>query len=215
MSPAKFVGVFAACLLTITTCASAQTVIGPGIGVFVELSPAFGGTGTAVPGVGDDTMGTFTTTIGNELFPAGAVSVASNGYAVSPTTGTTSSNFGNVAITATSTGANTVGNGATATSEVLMPFWDDLYAVATTANTTIYWQEINGVLFIEWRDIGHFATSADRGGPSATFEIQVFPGTCAGGTWSISCTPIRRSVGRKLPMTAARAQPSATSMARP
>jgi len=178
-STARALGVFTACVLT--ACAGAQVVIAPGIAGFVELDPALGGGGTAIPGVGDDTAGTFTSTIGNELFPAGTVSVASNGYAVSPGTGSASSSFGNVAIAATSTGANTVDNGATATSKVLMPFWDDLYAVAATANTTIFWQELNGVLYIEWKNIGHFASSPDLGGPAATFEIQVLPGTCLAG----------------------------------
>jgi hypothetical protein len=175
MPSASFILVFAACVLA--TCASAQVVIAPGACAFVEIA----GTGTALLGVGDDTAATFTSTIGNDLFPAGTVTVASNGYAVSPGTSSAFSTFGNVAIGPASTGATTVGNGATATSKVLCPFWDDLYAVAATSGTTCYWQELGGVLYIEWKNIGHFATSPDLGGPAITFQIQIFPGTCLTG----------------------------------
>jgi hypothetical protein len=151
----------------IAVTANAQVTILPGSGTFVDIS----GTGTALAGAGDDTAHGFTSTVGNDLFPAGAIAVTSNGYLVSGAA-PSSSIFTNAAITSTSTGTLV---GYAAANKVLCPFWDDLYAVGAPG-ATLYWQEIFGVLYIQYQNIGHFATSSAAGGPGITFQVQIYQG---------------------------------------
>jgi hypothetical protein len=167
MLPKSLLCAFAVCL--IVGAASAQVTIGPGGGSFFDIST----TGTALLNAGDDSAHGFVSTVGNDLLPAGNIVVTSNGYVVSGAT-PGSSYFGNGAILPTSNGTLV---GYAATNKVLCPFWDDLYAVGAP-NATIYWQEIGGVLIIQWQNIGHFATSSAAGGPAITFQIQVIGGTC-------------------------------------
>jgi len=166
------VGILAIALIAVT--ANAQVTIGPGSGSFVDIS----GTGTALTGAGDDTAHGFTSTVGNCLFPAGQVVVTSNGYIVSGATAV-GSTFTNSAITGTSTGTQF---GYSAASRVIAAFWDDLYANGSPGGT-LYWQEIAGVLIIQYQNIGHFATSSAAGGPGITFQVQIFGGPpCSSGT---------------------------------
>ena len=103
------------------------------------------------------------TTVGNIAFPAGPVLLGSNGVALASTapagTFVTYGNFCN---------ANYAGSGFPAGTAALMPFWNDLMAI--NANTTLYWQESAGVLYIMWKGIGHYFAVA---GQDMTFEIQV------------------------------------------
>ncbi len=165
MLSSRSLSVVAACVFA--TVASAQVAITNALpGSFVDIST----TGTAIAGAGDDTAHGITTTVGNDMFPAGPVTITSNGYIVAAA-GTTST-FGNSAITGTSTGTLV---GYAAGEKALCPFWDDLYAVGAP-NATIYWQEISGVLYIQYQNIGHFATSSAAGGPGITFQVQIFQG---------------------------------------
>jgi hypothetical protein len=66
-------------------------------------------------------------------------------------------------------------------SGYLLPFWDDLQPQADAGSTTIYWQETGGVLYILWKDIGHFVSAP---GQSITFEIQVFSNPAGCGAFA-------------------------------
>lgn len=147
--------------------ASAQLTIGPGTNVFVDIA----GTGTALPNVGDDSSHGFTSTIGNDLFPAGSVVVTSNGTLISGAV-PGASIYANGPIIATTDGTTF---GYTATNKVICAFWDDLYGVGAP-NATIFWQELSGLLIVQWQNIGHFATSSAAGGPGITFQVQIQQG---------------------------------------
>src|SRR5262245_1477710 len=69
-------GLSSAVACAIAGVAAAQVTIAPGTATFVDISA----TGTPLLGVYDDSAHGFTSTVGNELFPAGPVVVASNGY---------------------------------------------------------------------------------------------------------------------------------------
>lgn len=163
---------FAFCVLT--AIAGAQT-IAVGSGTFVDISTTGG---TAIVGVADDSEHNIVTTIGNGLFPAGNVRIGNNGAIVAGLT-TGDVGFTPAAITTgIPTGLPTGGTG------YLVPFWADMYPQATAANTTIYWQEINGVLIIMWKDSGHYdpvSPFTAVPGQSVTFEVQVFGITTCGG----------------------------------
>src|SRR5262249_6391234 len=105
----------------IAVAANAQVTIGPGSGSFVDIS----GTGTAIIGAGDDSAHQFTSTVGNDLLPAGNVIVTSNGYVASTASGPFASYFGNGSIGPTSDATLT---GYAVGDRVVCPFWDDLYA---------------------------------------------------------------------------------------
>lgn len=154
---AVFVAAFAAAL-------GAQTISSTYPGTFLDISTTGG---TAITGAGDDTGHPITTTIGNAMFPAGAVSIDTNGWAVGGTFAT-SGGYYNGDIPAS---GSPVGFPPGSWSGILMPFWDDLYPIPAP-NTTIYWQEISGVLYIMWKNINHIADTSLTGG--ITFEIQVF-----------------------------------------
>lgn len=196
MPSARILQVFFAC--AIAASAGAQLTIAPGSAVFVDISA----TGTALIGVGDDSAHGFTTSVGNDLFPAGNVVATSNGYLVAGAI-PGGSIFTNSTILATST-ATVVGYAVT--TKVICPFWDDLYG-AGAPNATIFWQEINGVLYVQWQNIGHFATSSAAGGPGITFQVQVssacgaatihlvYPDTTFGGVQAVNDSGASATVG--------------------
>jgi len=163
----SLISAFAVCF--IVAAASAQVTVAPGSGTFIDISTS----GTALLGAGDDSAHGFTSTIGNDLLPAGPIVVTSNGYIVAGAL-PGSSIFSNSAITATSNGTQF---GYAATNKVLCPFWDDLYA-SGAPNATLYWQEIAGMLIIQWQNVGAYPTSSAAGGPGATFQVQVIGGGC-------------------------------------
>ena len=155
----------------LAVAANAQVTVGPGTATFVDIST----TGTAITGAGDDSAHGFTSTVGNVLFPAGSVVVTSNGTLISGATPGSSIYF-NSPITPTSDGTQ-FGYGAA--NPVICPFWDDLYASGNPGGT-LYWQEISGVLYVQWQNIGHYPTAA---GPGITFQVQIVNGPpCALGT---------------------------------
>ena len=63
-------------------------------------------------------------------------------------------------------------------SQSLLPFWDDIDTEAGMWGE-IYWQEVGGVLIIQWEDAAFFNGSATQ--DRATFQLQV-PST--GTTWA-------------------------------
>ncbi len=154
-------------LTVLASAASAQSFNSALPGSFVDISLTGG---TAFIGAGDDTMHTFTSTIGNSLFPAGAIAVSSNGVALSGASAGAYVTFGNGGpITSATTPASV---GLPACTAAVCAFWDDLYTPIANPNTTIWWQELSGVLYIMWKDIDHFYPSPTYG--LITFEIQVF-----------------------------------------
>jgi hypothetical protein len=153
----------------LTAVAGAQSFDATYPGTFLDIST---GLGTAITGVGDDTGHSITTTLGNPLFPAGAVRVCSNGtLSAGATAGATA--FTNVTINPTGVPAG-LPAGASAH---LCPHWDDLYCLTNT-NTSIYWYEdlTNSILYVQWNNVEHFAGVA---GEVITFQVQVF-GLAAG-----------------------------------
>src|SRR5262245_21165392 len=162
---------FAACLLA--AVAGAQTFSNSYPGAFVDLSTSGG---TAIAGVGDDTLHNFVTTLGNPMFPAGNTRVCNNGVAMSGTT-TGSVGFTNYTIPASGV---PVGMSLPYTT-ALCPFWDDLYPTAPPSSATIYYQETAGVLYIMWKN--EFAFGYVVGTQQITFEIQVFSSPAPGTPW--------------------------------
>jgi hypothetical protein len=159
-----------ACFLT--TLAGAQVTITtaqPALIGFVDISAAGG---TAITGVGDDTEHNITTTIGNSLFPAGPVRVSSNGLAIAGVSAGSNA-FTNGTIPPTGAPGSAIAGGA----GYAIPYWDDLQAQPDAGATTIWWREMDNVLIIMWKDIGHFSVVA---GQQITFELQVFgdPTSC-------------------------------------
>jgi hypothetical protein len=158
----------------VTAVVGAQTTIVAGTGTFVDISPAGNGLGTALTGVADDSIHNITTTIGNALFPAGAVRVGNNGFCLSGSTTSTMS-LGNATIPATGLPVG-VTPGTTPAVSYLAPFWDDLDPIGTTSGAiTIYWWEdtTNGILYIQWNNDGHYS---DVAGQTITFQVQVIGG---------------------------------------
>jgi hypothetical protein len=149
-----------------------STAVAPVAG-FVDIST----TCTALAS-GDDNVIPITTTIGNALFPAGPVLISNNGMMVAGVMSggidfTNSSLFGsppfpqNLDVPQLGTA-------------YLMPFWDDLQPLSGAENTTVYWQELGGVLYVMWKNEGHFPRVP---GQTVTFEVQVFqnPPSCGPG----------------------------------
>jgi hypothetical protein len=171
MHSSKSFGLLAACIFTAAVGAQTITNASPAVVGFIDISTTGG---TSVGTVTDDSEHSFVTTVGNALFPAGNVRVGSNGAAVSGIT-TGDIGFTNAAIPATGLPSGMPAGG----SAYLLPFWDDLYPVAATAATTIWWQEdtTNGILLIMWKDQGHITAVA---GQTITMEIQVFQNPGAG-----------------------------------
>jgi hypothetical protein len=127
-------------------------------GTWIEIA----GTGTPL-NLTDDGSAAIATTVGNGLLAAGAAQVGSNGAVRIGGTGT-SLGFTNAAIPS----ASAFG----LTSQVLMPFWDDVNTVGGTVGN-IFWQQVGSTLVVQWDDVGFFGGAAtDR----ATFQVQVFRG---------------------------------------
>ena len=103
----------------------------------------------------DDSEATITTTVGNALFPSGAVTVANNGGIIAAA--------GEDLSTANTMLPNASWNTA------LLPFWDDIDA--DTGN--VYWEErlVGGIntLVVQWDQRPHFSNVG-----SATFQLQLF-----------------------------------------
>lgn len=118
-------------------------------GGFIDITA----TGTAL-GLDDDGEATIVTTVGNDVFPAGSVTVGNNGGIIAG--GGASLGTGNSALPSASW--------ATA----LMPFWDDIDA----DTGDVYWEErmVGGVntLIVQWTDRPRFSFIGD-----ATFQVQV------------------------------------------
>ena len=161
-------GVLAA-LVTIAALGCAQGSMGPGTATFFDIST----TGTALTGAGDDTAHGFTSSIGNDLFPAGPVAVSTNGFAVALAL-PSMSNLAVLPITSATTGLNF---GYAPACKVLAPWWDDLNA-AGVPNGTLYWREVNNILYIQWHNIGHYPGVGGPGQPAIRFQIQIVQQTC-------------------------------------
>jgi len=125
-------------------------------GTFIDISA----TGTAL-NLADDGEINIATTVGNALFAAGVARVGSNGGVRFAGLGTELS-FGNVVIPAA--GAFSL------TSQALLPFWDDFNTAGGTLGN-IFWQEVGGVLVIQWNQAAFFGAAS--AGQFATFQVQV------------------------------------------
>ena len=109
-------------------------------------------TGTAIA-LADDGEAQITSTVGNAFFPAGPVTISSNGVMLASTL---------TDVTYLNAPLNTLAT----TVPGLYPFWDDMYS------GTVYWQQlpINGIntLVVQWQDRPHYP-----GTGAATFQVQV------------------------------------------
>ncbi len=122
-------------LVTVTDCLP---------GTFLDIS----GTGTAL-NLADDGEVNIPTTVGNPLVAAGTARVGSNG-------GVRFLGAGNdLGFTNGSLPSASVFNG----DQALCAFWDDVNTVSGTVGN-IYWQEIGGTLYVQWQNVGFFATAA-------------------------------------------------------
>ena len=119
---------------------------------FVDISAS----GTALNLV-DDQVVNVTTTVGNQIFPAGPTAISNNGLIFS---GLSTSAFVNTQIPSAQF------------DTALLPFWDDIHG--TRGNT--YWQEtqVNGInaLIVQWHMRPHFLL--DNGTDAVTFQLQLF-----------------------------------------
>jgi len=115
---------------------------------FIDISA----TGTPLA-LTDDGSTVITTTIGNALLPAGAVTVSNNGH-VRP---------GSVPAASFSNAALSIGVPG------LFPFWDDIDS--DTGN--VYWEQrsVGGIntLIIQWHNRPHYSNAG-----SSTFQVQIF-----------------------------------------
>lgn len=115
---------------------------------FVDIST----TGTAIF-LTDDGEAQITSTVGNSFFPAGPVTISSNGVLLaSPLVDVTFNNGPLATVAGTTPG--------------LYPFWDDMY----TGN--VYWQQLSiggiNTLVVQWQDRAHYP-----GTGAATFQVQI------------------------------------------
>jgi hypothetical protein len=135
-------------------------------GTFTDIS----GTGTAL-NLGDDTSANITTTIGNTLLAAGQVTVNNNGGVAWGGTGTPSLAFTNASLL---TGTAAFGS----QRQALLPYWDDM----DSELGNVYWQEIGGVLIVQWHNRPHFSgtSTSDTG----TFQLKVFSGADGTTPWA-------------------------------
>jgi len=155
----------------LTAIAASQTWSTLPPGTFVDISTTGG---TQLAGISDDSENNIVTTIGNALIPAGNLRIGNNGaLAYGVTTGDISLTNATIA---TGTGIPT--GFPTGTIAALAPYWDDLDTL-TAGGTSIWWQENAGVLYIMWKDEGHFS---DVAGQSITFEVQITDQQGCGGS---------------------------------
>ena len=150
MRPARLSSLLLLAIFASLAGAQQFTTVFPG--TFVDISTTGG---TAITGVGDDTAHTIVTTVGNQFFGAGSITVGNNGAATSVAAGAVA--FTNATIPA----APANPTGITAGAGILMPFWDDLYPQGSPAlsNTTLWYQEMGGVLYIMWLNDNHYANT--------------------------------------------------------
>jgi len=109
----------------------------------------------------DDGTVAIPTTVGNALLAAGTAVVGSNGGIRFGGAGTALSFF-NAALPS--------GSAFGLTSQSLLPFWDDFNTAGGTIGN-IFWQEVGGVLVVQWNQAGFFG--AANAGQFATFQVQV------------------------------------------
>ena len=166
MSSVRFLGFLSLCLLA--TVASGQTITNAYPGTFVDISS----TGTAIT-QSDDSTHTIVTTVGNGLFPAGTVTIDANGHVASGV-GTASHIEADIRPTGVPTGLSATCNG------ILCAFWDDLYPNASNPSR-IFWQEIAGVLYIQWDKVNHFSDTTV--GASITFQVQIYSAPASSAPW--------------------------------
>jgi hypothetical protein len=124
-------------------------------GTFVDISA----TGTALD-LADDDEADIATTVGNAWLAAGTARVGSNGAMRFAGMGTELDSANGTLPNAGAFGA---------TSQVLMPFWDDIDTAGGTLGN-VYWQEIGGILYVQWQNVGFFGSPAWE---RATFQLQV------------------------------------------
>ncbi len=117
---------------------------------FVDISA----TGASLT-LGDDGEATVSTTVGNDIFPAGSVTIGNNG--------------GIIAAAGEELGYSNTALPSSDWATALLPLWDDIDDSAGS----VYWQEllVDGMntLIVQWHDRPHFN---DVG--AATFQVQVF-----------------------------------------
>ena len=117
---------------------------------FVDIS----GTGTPL-GLSDDGEEDILTTVGNDIFPAGPVTVSNNGGIIAG--GNEDLTFANTAIPNISF------------ETALLPFWDDI----DNDDGDVYWEqrEIDGLpaLIVQWDQRPHYSNVGD-----STFQLQLF-----------------------------------------
>ncbi len=120
---------------------------------FIDISS----TGTPIP-LEDDDQVIVATTVGNELLPAGVITIGSNGLVAAGLAGNLF--FQNLPLPALGFG------------QLLVPYWDDLDDV-NDLPTPVFMQEtqVGGIntLIIQWHERPHFE---DIG--AVTFQVQVF-----------------------------------------
>lgn len=127
-------------------------------GTFTDIS----GTGTAL-NLGDDTSANIAATVSNTLLAAGQVTVSNNGGVAWGGTGTPILAFTNASLL---TGAAAFGS----QRQALLPYWDDM----DSELGNVYWQEIGGVLIVQWDRRPHFPGSSTAN--TGTFQLKVFNG---------------------------------------
>jgi hypothetical protein len=117
---------------------------------FIDIST----TGTAL-NLTDDGEATITTTVGNEIFPAGPVTVGNNGGILAG--GNLQLDYINAALPVASLPA------------ALLPFWDDI----DSDSGNVYWDEqiVDGIntLIVQWESRPHYDNT-----DSGTFQLQLF-----------------------------------------
>jgi hypothetical protein len=124
-------------------------------GTFVDISA----TGTALD-LADDEEADIATTVGNAWLAAGTARVGSNGAVRFAGTGAELDSANGTLPNAGAFGA---------TSQVLMPFWDDIDTAGGTLGN-VFWQEIGGTLYVQWQNVGFSGSPAWE---RATFQLQV------------------------------------------
>jgi len=137
------------------TQAAPVTIVNSIPGVFTDIS----GTGTALNLTDDAEV---------DIPVFGGIRVGSNGGVRFAGTGT-NLHFINDSIPSS--------NAFSLTSQVLLPFWDDIdtnggvdAAGTINGDGNIYWQVIGDVLIVMWDNVAFFNATVDR----ATFEVKVF-----------------------------------------
>jgi hypothetical protein len=174
MSSVRVGFILAVCLLT--GIAGAQHWVTDIPGNFVDISLT-GGTllasSTTTPVISDDSEHNIVTTVGNAMWPAGNLRVGNNGAVINTLAATPAGEIGysNGAIAVgTAIPSGTTTGFPAGTVAALCPFWDDLDSL-TAGGSEIWWQEMNGILCIMWKNESHIS---DTAGQTVTFEIQVF-----------------------------------------